>query len=235
MSTNQTQEDTQSVEGNVDRNPMEDMEGMEGTQMGQDPTEVFRTHLESWDLIQKSKEEQVQWFRETVIVELAQMFPLVLTERDEIEEVYIIDRLAEPLVEALNSAEIPDELIPDVSKQIPGGQEAVEQIKQAFRQFCSQISVFPTPLEQFVNSNVGLLPQERQFIHVTTREQKARAYVEAWDQKMQITTSLRQGGCPVTPTYQEKRMLFLFAHMLDRMSQMGPKIQKATGRDINMT
>lgn len=179
--------------------------------------------FESWDLPKKSREEQVEWIKQNVVAEVARLFPQLIAVGDIVEDIITVPDLKDAMVEALTNATVHDEIYKSWPENF-----ASQETRDLFTRMCQRISITELPVERFGERGIVSPNPDQQFIHIITREQKARDYILRWDQKNGITASLIEQGCPVLPSYEELRMIFLFLYSADRLANMSRKIQRAT-------
>jgi len=146
-------------------------------------------------------------------------------KRDLVEEVYVLDTLYDVMVEALGALELPD-TFPDQ----PGMSR--EQMQSEFSSYCARIIVHPTSFEKLVTPGIN---EYDQFIKFVTTNYKKSEFIRYWDQELQFTENLKAKGIPITPTYEQMEMIYLFLHAFEcttmkqmQDQQMKQKIELAT-------
>lgn len=178
--------------------------------------EVAQRNYESWEFPKKTKLEQIEWFQENVIREIAYVTLNSINSPtpDRVEEVIVHEDLIEVVNEAMHNAVLPDDV------EQPGVTR--EQLATEFASFCKSIPVRAYPLDKFVLPVEANLPAENQFIRIITTTLRTAAILDRWDQSIGFTQSLIQRGTPILPTLEEKKMLFFLHQLLSLVANRPP-------------
>jgi hypothetical protein len=201
--------------------------------------EDLKKFYEEWEVAKMMPDKQIEWFRDVFRAALAKALPVMLMGNDAIEEIYVIEPLFSSALRALKDLDLDAETAAEVLKQmsrIHTGQEpqeappaeAVANVQETFQRIAGNLRVLPISFEKLYNPALPMQHPVQTFIHVVTREQKARDWINSWDQQMGLTAGLLQSGCPVIPKYEEKRMLFFFLFAIQKLQEQEERVQKAT-------
>ncbi len=146
---------------------------------------------------------------------------------DRVEELIVVDELYDAVAEAMDDAPLPNDF-PD-QEGIPK-----EQVEADFKEFCKSIAVRSCSLEQLVTPNPDAIPPEVQFIRPVTMGMKIQGYIEHWDAAIGFSESLKQTGCPISFSFNEKKMLFGIAHLLNVLAANQARQVQAANNGVQM-
>jgi hypothetical protein len=180
--------------------------------------QLNKTKLETWTLLQKSKEEQVQWFKDTYTKRISD----VTLQNDVVEEIIVVDELFETANAALADLVLPEDF------PVPAGIDR-EKVVSDFKEYGANLNVRVAPIEHLAIQDPAALAEEEQFVRIITNGMKVRSYIEHWDAAISFTDSLRQTGSPVNFTFEEKKLIFGIIHGMNCVASTQAKQVQTSG------
>lgn len=185
------------------------------SEMQNEQTEVLKTAsaiLENWPILKEPREAQVSFFSK----HLGAVVARIVANQDRVEEVLVLDSLAEVVSEALQNAVLPE----DVPIQT---ELSREDFAAEFRNYAASFPVRSVPLEQMARPGLETVPPEYGFVVVATVAQRHLAVLQTWDRMIGLSSYLQeiQNGSPnaLLPTMNELRLLFFLDQMLELKSR----------------
>lgn len=170
-----------------------------------------------WAVPKLPEEDRRRWLQDTLVASIAQ----VVFKNDRVDEVVIIPDLYDDVTAVLADAKLPATFPPQ--EGIPK-----EQIEREFAAYCKGIVVRTATIEQLSTAEAMNIPPESIFIRLITANMKMVAFLDEWDKSNGLTASLLSMGSTILPSANERRLLFLFSHLMDLKENNKKKIQMAT-------
>lgn len=162
--------------------------------------------------------------KDTVVPQIAK----ITLQGDRVEEIIVVEDLYDVVAEAMESAPLPTDF-PD--------QQGIarDQVEVDFREYCKSIVIRTAAIEHLAVPDPESIPPEVQFIRPVTMSMKIQGYIEHWDGAIGFTESLRVTGCPVSFTFNEKKMIFGLLHAMNLVATMQARqVQTAGGGKVQM-
>lgn len=161
-----------------------------------------KTSWTNWDLKDKTREEQAEWFHNLIVLAIGAG---ILPKGDLVDEIIIAEPLRDALLDALTNPEMPEKFPENLHADWPAIHGAIESIQ-----------VRGSDPEKMLPMSFGE-PVEQQFCQLMTRSRRAQMQIDSWDRSIGFSESMRNSNILAYLTAAERRHLFFMWHLL-RMS-----------------
>jgi hypothetical protein len=180
-----------------------------------------QTKLDNWAILKLPVEEQVQWFKDTVVPSVA----AVSANKDRVEEIIVVENLLDVASEAMQDCQLPADF-PD--------QKGVsrEQLANDFKNYCKEIMVRGVPVDQMVL--VEDVAEDYQFIRLISFNARKNHFLQHWDNQLGVTRSLAEKGIAIIPTPEQLEQMFLFVHVIQCATEQQSKLVQASQQEAQM-
>lgn len=168
-----------------------------------------------------TQEEQSEWFNDTI----GSLIAKITLSGDRVEEIVVVDELYDVAAETITKINLPTDF-PDQANITR------DQLARDFSSYCSQIVLRTATSEQL--AVVDDISPELIFIRPITSKMKVTAFVEQWDKSIGFSETLKMMGTPFEYSFEDKKMLFGIAHLMNCMGAQSNRQMAAAPGNVNM-